>query len=154
MKSTHYQKGLYSSSEKQPPAKLNPARRGSSALLRADHISGTCSWSGQHFSVTTSNLKEKITVGSKKWSHKPHPDHRQCLAYTTYKLKTFFNKTDLSNVWNKFLPIALLHQVYFFWFVKYYEITELAELKVYKNYYLSNIHFIHKHFWNSFTVYS
>lgn len=33
-----------------------------------------------------------------------------------------------------------------FGFVKYYEMTELAELKVYKNYYLSNIHFIHKRF--------
>lgn len=88
--------------------------------------------SGQHFSVTISNLKEKITVGSKKWSHKPHPDHRQCLAYATYKLKTFFNKTDLSNAQNKILPIPLLHQIYSFWDFKYYEMTELAELKVYK----------------------
>lgn len=51
---------------------------------------------------------------------------------TPYKLKTFFNKTDLSNVQNKILPIPLLHQIYSFWDFKYYEMTELAELNVYK----------------------
>lgn len=148
-----YQQGLYSSSEKQPPAKLNPAHRGSSALLRAYYISQTRSCLA-YTSALPSVTKGKKPVGSKKWSHKPHPDHRQCLAYITCKLKTFLNKTDLSNVQNKFLPIAILHQIYSFWVVKYYEMIELAELKVYKNYYLSNIHFIHKHFWNRFTVYS
>lgn len=61
--------------------------------------------------LPTNNVKQKnnVTVGGKKWSHKPHPDHRQYVAYTDYRLKTFFNETDLPNIQSKFLPTALPH---------------------------------------------
>lgn len=59
-----YQQGLYSSSEKQPPAKLNPAHRGSSALLRAYYISQTRSCLA-YASALPSVTKGKKPVGSK-----------------------------------------------------------------------------------------
>lgn len=63
------------------------------------------------------NIKEKnnVTVGGKKWSHKPHPDHRQCVAYTNYRLKTFFNKNRFNQVFKTdFCLLLYFTQVYCF----------------------------------------
>lgn len=98
-KPTHYQY-TYSSNEKQPPAELSTAPDWrSSALQVANHTLQTFICHINSLVLSINRIESNPTVGSRKWSHKTHPDHRQYVAYT----RIFSQKMILPNNQNVFL---------------------------------------------------